>query len=110
MKRDRFKKQKKGIAFSVVIPLVSFIFIFGLFYYGINEVNAASDRQILDSLKTAVHRDIVHCYATEGEYPPSIEYIEEKYGLTYDHSRFVIDYQVVGTNILPEVTVLEVKR
>lgn len=109
MARNRIKKKKHNIAFSILVPLVSFVLIFSFFYYGIVQMAEANDRQQIDALETAVHRDIVHCYAAEGAYPPSLEYIEENYGLTYDHSRYTIIYEPVGVNILPDVTVMEVK-
>lgn len=109
MRRNRLKKVKKNIAFSLIIPFVSFVIIFGLFFYGITQVSEANDREILESLKTTVNRDIVHCYASEGMYPPSLSYLEENYGLTYDHDKFYISYEPVGVNVLPEVTVMEVE-
>ena len=58
--------------------------------------------------EAALRRDIVHCYATEGFYPPSLEYLEEHYGLTYDKNRYWVDYQPVGSNLMPDITVLEI--
>ncbi|HOO28469.1 MAG TPA: hypothetical protein PLU43_08385, partial [Lachnospiraceae bacterium] len=58
-------------------------------------------------LTNAVNRDIVHCYAVEGMYPPSLHYIEKNYGLTYDHDRFIIDYEAIGSNIMPSVMIIE---
>ncbi len=110
MRRNRLKKEKPNIAFAVVFPLVTFVVIFAMFYYGITQLSEASDRQQLEGLQTTIERDIVHCYASEGEYPPSLEYLEENYGLTYDHSKYFVDYQPVGTNILPDVTVMEVSK
>ena len=38
--------------------------------------------------------------------PESIGYLEEYYGIQYDHNRFFVDYQPVGRNIMPEITVI----
>lgn len=110
MKRDRLKKTKKNIAVSLIFPFVTFVVIFGLFYYGITQISSANNRQELESLQTTIHRDIVHCYASEGVYPPNLEYIEDNYGLTYDHNKYYIEYQPVGVNVLPDVTVMEVSK
>ena len=53
-----------------------------------------------------MERNIVHCYALEGFYPPSLEYMEEHYGLTYDKTLFIVNYQPIGTNIYPDYTVI----
>lgn len=77
-----------------------------VFYLAINSVgNSATERQ-RDSLERALSRDIVHCYALEGFYPPSLQYIEEHYGLVYDHDKFYIDYRPIGSNIHPDVTII----
>lgn len=65
---------------------------------------AANQREILTD---ALNRDIVHCYSIEGMYPPSLEYIESHYGLSYDHERFIIDYESIGSNLMPNVTIIE---
>ena len=52
-------------------------------------------------------RNITYCYAVEGSYPESLDYLKEHYGLTYDEDRFFVDYQVIGANILPDVTIIE---
>ncbi len=52
-------------------------------------------------------RSITHCYAVEGTYPSSLEYLKENYGLTYDETVFFVDYQTIGSNILPDVTIIE---
>lgn len=64
-----------------------------------------NDRQE-ESLRSAMERDIIHCYALEGFYPPSLDYIKEHYGLTYNSSTFIVDYQPVGNNIYPNYTII----
>ncbi len=59
-----------------------------------------------ESLETALTRNITHCYAVEGFYPPSLDYMEEHYGLTYDKELFFVDYQPIGSNMRPNVTII----
>lgn len=42
-----------------------------------------------------------------GAYPESLRYLEEHYGLIYDEDRFFIDYQILGSNIMPDVTIID---
>ena len=63
------------------------------------------DRQE-QALRNAMERDVMHCYALEGFYPPSLEYIEDHYGLSYDTSVYIIDYQPIGNNIYPNYTII----
>lgn len=52
-------------------------------------------------------RSITYCYTIEGAYPESLDYLKEHYGLVYDEDLFFVDYRVSGSNILPDITVIE---
>ena len=64
-------------------------------------------RRQKESLTQALNRDITYCYATTGRYPESLEAIKKDYGLIYDDSLFFVDYRTQGSNIYPEVTIIE---
>jgi len=85
----------------LLCPLLLLLFILGISSIG----KTTMDKQ-KESLENALNRNIIHCYAVEGFYPPSLEYIEEHYGLTYDKDLFFVDYQPIGSNIRPDVTIL----
>lgn len=99
----RTKSRSGTLLFSLLV----FVFIFGLFYWGIDAVSATSKAEQRRSLEAALHRSIVHCYATNGTYPQSLLYLKEHYGITYDENRFYVDYQPSGENLMPEVTIIE---
>ena len=65
--------------------------------------NDAGRRQLEDSLRRAA----VTCYATEGVYPPTLEYVEDHYGIQVDTGRYTVDYQIFADNLMPDITVLE---
>ncbi|MCB5577777.1 MULTISPECIES: hypothetical protein [Dorea] len=60
----------------------------------------------METLQSAVTRDITRCYAQEGTYPESLAYLKKHYGLTYDSSKYFVDYQPLGANIMPDVTII----
>lgn len=104
---NRFATKSRSRDFpGLILPVSGFILILFLFFAGVGQISQSSGRQELESLTQAVHRNIIHCYAIEGQYPPSLEYMEEHYGLTYDPSRYFIDYQPSGANIMPSVTII----
>lgn len=88
------------------LPLLSFILLLVLFLQGISSVSETTLRKQEESLRTAIDRSVVQCYAVEGTYPPSLSYLEEHYGLTYDRNLFFVDYQALGSNLLPDVTII----
>ena len=85
-----------------------FVIIIAVFLIGISFIASTSSKDQKQVLTDAVNKDIIHCYAVEGYYPPSLAYIEDHYGLTYDKSRYLVDYVPVGDNIMPSVTIVEI--
>ena len=106
----RFQTEKKSRPqLRLLLSVSVFAVIFLCFYLGIQCLSADTDRRQRDSLEEALNRSITYCYAVEGAYPESLEYLTKHYGLTYDHDRFFVDYHVSGANLYPDVTILEVK-
>ena len=54
-------------------------------------------------------RNVVQCYAAEGRYPESLKYLEEHYPLRYDKEKYFIGYEVLGENIMPDITIISRK-
>lgn len=110
MARNRILKEKKGHAVSYMVPAVAVAVIFCLMFLGIIQVAQANDRAQMEAIRTAINRDVLHCYASEGKYPPDLDYICSKYAFSYDSSKYNIEYKLKEDNSLPEVTVMEVNK
>ncbi len=106
--RNRFERNKQipGAKLIYLLPLLAFLLLFILFYQGVNSVSDTTLEKQKESLETALTRSITQCYAVEGAYPPDLTYIEEHYGLIYDKDLFFVDYQPVGSNIMPDFTII----
>lgn len=91
---------------KISLPIIGFILLFLIFLRGFTSVSENTYHKQEEALNTALNRSIIQCYAVEGTYPPSLEYIEEHYGLTYDHDKFFVDYQSIGSNMYPDVTII----
>ena len=68
-----------------------------------------SDRSDHDreKLEETLNRAAVACYAIEGAYPPSVEYLEENYRVRIDDERYTVKYELYASNLMPSITVLE---
>lgn len=110
MRRNRFEPNPLGFVPRLisVLPLLVGILILIFFLRGIQSVSDTTAAKQQESLETALSRSIAQCYAVEGMYPPSLAYIKQHYGLTYDESKFMIDYRSDGSNLMPEVIVLPI--
>jgi hypothetical protein len=61
-------------------------------------------RQQLDA---ALRRAAVACYAAEGVYPPTLDYLTQRYGVQIDQERYDVFYEIFADNLMPEITVVE---
>ena len=96
------KISKKVIA---MILLAVIVVAAGLFAYSNVMINQTSQEK--EAIKKAVLSSAVQCCAIEGNYPQSLDYLKDSYGLQIDESKYIVVYEVIGSNVLPEVTVLE---
>lgn len=104
---NRFENKNKLHKLRFIsLPVLAFLVLFLLFMQGVSSVSDTTLQKQEESLHTAIDRSVVQCYAVEGTYPPSLSYLEEHYGLTYDHDLFFVDYQAYGSNIFPDITIL----
>lgn len=106
--KHRFETQKpSSTSKNFMISIGCFALIVFLFTAGTTLVSDKTDTQEIQTLEQAVNRGIVHCYSMEGSYPASLQYLKDHYGLTYDDERFFVDYQTLGSNIMPDVTIID---
>ncbi|RKM62025.1 hypothetical protein D6855_00995 [Butyrivibrio sp. CB08] len=107
---NRFDKTSISILpsdnFYRVISVVIFVLIAVFFIQAVEYSGRSSIEKEQESLESAIARDIVQCYAIEGMYPPSLQYMEDHYGLTYDSNVFFVDYQPIAANLYPDYTVI----
>lgn len=90
--------------------LLTPVFALGMLMYAltaISNLNQGRDHQDRDQLEQSVRRSAVACYAAEGIYPPDVAYLQAHYGLQVDEGRFTVMYEVFGSNLMPNITVLE---
>lgn len=64
----------------------------------------SSDSEVI--IRDAVISSAVQCYAIEGTYPQSIEYLQQNYGLVLDETHFIVTYEAFASNVMPDVVVL----
>lgn len=90
----------------VLLPAVVLAVLF-FFFAAVSNLETGHRMEGKDQLENALRRTAVSCYAAEGVYPPSLEYMREHYGLRFDETRYMVDYQVIASNLMPDITVLE---
>lgn len=78
-----------------------------VFSYGVDALEKGQSEEAVRRLTQAIQRDCVTCYATEGSYPQSLDYLKEHYGLQIDEDRYAVFFTPTASNLMPQITVLE---
>lgn len=92
---------------DLILPVLVFCAMLILFWFGFSRTSDANNSQSLQVMHSAIQKSIVNCYAIEGVYPPNVKYLEDHYGIVINHDKYVIHYEMAGSNIMPSVEILE---
>ena len=96
-----------GFVRGMIITLVVFLaLIYGgtALFRGVRSASSAAQTELVQN---AVRRAAVTCYAVEGAYPSTLDYLKRNYGLIYDEDNYFVFYNAFATNIMPEIRVTE---
>lgn len=94
----------KGYLISAAV----FGIVMGVFLNGVLSMSSRMDQEGTETLRSAIARACLQCYAIEGRYPPSVQYLEENYGIRIDRNRFHVFYEGFASNIMPDITVISI--
>lgn len=101
--------QKNRYGWFLLAAAVFLLFV-TVFLAGVQSVSAVSEEKEMEQIENAVVRSAVLCYGTEGAYPESLDYLKEHYGLRYDEEKYIVDYEIAGKNLRPQVRVVRLAR
>lgn len=98
-----YARKKKSPAFLLTLCLVA-VFLAGA-AIAAAAAGSQSEEQARQTAEQAIRKAMISCYAIEGSFPQSWEYLQEHYGVSVD-DRFVVEYEALGGNIMPQVQVV----
>lgn len=104
MKKNKTHKWLSGI---LGILLAAGILLW--FFAALGNLGQDQSEKGREQLETALRRAAVACYAAEGIYPPTLDYLTEHYGIQINSSRYAVFYEIFAENLMPDITVLEKK-
>ena len=103
-------KQKRGNALWGALRLLAIpVIVAGVLccaLVAIGRVEQGRQRENEKRLEDTIKKAVLNCYAIEGTYPATLEYMEEHYGLLVDRNRYDVFYEIFADNIMPEITVI----
>lgn len=92
----------------LTVSLAAVIFV--CFLAAVSNLESGQRAEGREQLEETLRRTAVACYAAEGVYPPDLEYMQEHYGVQVDERKYKVIYEVIASNLMPDITVLEVAR
>ena len=100
MYSDKAVPRRRFLWLPVLIVLLALLcfLAFGRSGRDLGEESAAA-------IRDAVQRSALQCYAVEGVYPPSLEYLEANYGLQINTEDFYVTYEAFASNLPPVIRV-----
>ena len=90
----------------MVISVVALVMVLW-FFSAISQVRLGQKAEGAEILEQTIRKAAVTCYATEGIYPPSLEYLVDNYGVLIQEDRYQVFYDGFAENLMPEISVVE---
>lgn len=101
------RRREKSVWILTAAGLALFAAIAVWMVRGVSQTAAAAGAEGRALAEQAVRRAAVSCYAIEGAYPCSYDYIKAHYGVAVDETQYTVFYEVFASNLMPEITVIE---
>lgn len=98
--------RKKSRPWIPVLAAVVILAVLLWFFTAMGNLTRDSGDEGRQQLETALRRSAVACYAAEGVYPPTLDYLTEHYGVQIE-DEYIVFYEIFASNLMPDITVLE---
>ena len=98
--------RKHGVRVGILVVLLVLLFGTG-FFTALNNLSGGQGEEGRQQLEDALRRAAVACYAAEGIYPPTLDYLTQHYGVQIEENRYTVFYEIFADNLMPDITVLE---
>lgn len=90
----------KYISMFVTLIFIVFVLVYSLSFYKEKSDGAANDE------RDRIMAYSVQCYASEGFYPPNLQYLEHEYSLVLKRQKFNYFYDSFASNLRPDIIVV----
>lgn len=107
MYHDKAPLSRGRLARRALLALLLTAALAAVCAWGAGRIGADLNGQGAEALKNAVLQSAVQCYAVEGCYPASLDYLTDHYGLRINRDRYTVIYEAFASNLPPEITVLQ---
>jgi len=110
MRKEIYNRTAMNVLKDALLPIIFTLAIAGMVVYGVDQAQQSSSDEGLRVLTEALQRAAVKCYAVEGAYPETLEYLQERYGVYIDRGRYDVFYTIFAGNYPPDITIIPRQR
>ena len=93
---------------DIAVILLLIVLVVGAFG-AVSYLDRSEQDTQIEMVYNAVKKAALTCYAVEGAYPGGLDYLEDNYGLSYDHNLYMVSYNAFASNLFPEIHVIEMR-
>lgn len=104
------QEREKNHVLGYIVSLAAMLALVAVFAGAVLNFSGRTGAHEDETLKKAVTRASVQCYAIEGRYPPSVEYLEENYGIQINRKKYNVFYDGFASNVMPEITIVPIEE
>lgn len=100
------KIKSSNMPFIRCIPAVlAFTLIIAAAFFAFSDMSESASSEGVSITEKSIRRAVITCYAQEGSYPQSIDYLKENYGL-FISDGYIVYYDIFASNIMPDIQVV----
>ena len=92
---------------SLLLSLCAIALAVFLFFTAVDGIDSGHTEEDAQQLSQSLRRAAAACYAAEGAYPKDLSYLEDHYGIQIDPEHYSVIYRPIGSNLMPEITVIQ---
>ena len=89
------------------IKLAGIAAVLALMVFLTGRISGMHDQEEAEMVRNAIRQATLTCYAVEGAYPDSMDYLREHYHIAYDEDQFYVTYNSFASNQFPDIYVVE---
>lgn len=98
------KKERKELGWLARLMLIGAMI--AVFAFSLMRLDKGSTEIQRQQLEDSIRRACISCYSLEGIYPPTLQYLEDNYGLQINDKHYAVFYDIFAENIMPDITVV----
>ena len=103
--KDFKGNSRRDIWKTIVLPILICVAMLAVMIFAVMKFNSMSIEQDRELTLAAIRKAAVQCYADEGRYPSTIDYLEKNYGVHIDDDTFMVTYDCAAANVFPNISV-----